>query len=135
MDDREFNMVVLVSAIATFIINVAIWGTLYLIMEALCAGDARAGVYLDLDVGALLTDLDGQTCAYISSSDCRMERKYLGNNGWLAIVRAGYETRSYKLWKMVHVSGHVYWQHMSDPADGHDSGINTGMTGARFSYE
>ena len=84
---------------------------------------AHAGMFLDLDLGAHLTNYhehepDGT--------------RWLGNENPIGIVRVGYQTGDYNLFGPVDISAHGYYEHMSSAGTSEDTGVDVIMFGVRF---
>ena len=84
---------------------------------------AKAGPFLDLDIGAHLTNYhehepDGT--------------RWLGNENPIGIVRIGYQTETYRLFGPVDARVHGYYEHMSSAGTSDDTGVDVIMFGLRF---
>ena len=84
---------------------------------------AHAGMFLDLDLGAHLTNYhehepDGT--------------RWLGNENPIGIVRVGYQTGTYNMFGPVDISAHGYYEHMSSAGTSDDTGVDVIMFGVRF---
>ena len=96
----------------------------YLILVILLTGTAHAGPFLDLDIGTHLTDWS-PVCP-----EC--ETRYLGEESPIAIVRAGFQTDTYRLFGPVDARLHAYYEHMSSAGNSNDHGVDVLMFGVRF---
>ena len=85
--------------------------------------EAKAGMFLDLDIGAHLQDWPEQTYN---------GEPALGSENPIGIIRVGYQTTAYQLWKQVDISAHGYYEHMSSAGTHNDSGVDVLMFGIRF---
>ena len=84
---------------------------------------ANAGLFLDLDMGAHLTNYhehqpDGT--------------RWLGNDNPIGIIRVGYQTDRYNFTGQLNISAHSYYEHMSSAGTGDDTGVDVLMFGIRI---
>lgn len=94
-----------------------------LVLTCVYAPMVFSGMFLDLDLGAHLTNYhqhepDGT--------------RWLGNENPIGIVRIGYQTNSYNLVGPLDISAHGYYEHMSSAGTGDDTGVDVIMFGVRI---
>lgn len=85
--------------------------------------EAKAGPFLDLDIGTHLTDW---------YDSCNYRQRCIGEENPIGIIRIGYETNTYRMWGPVDISAHGYYEHMSSAGNPDDTGIDVLMFGIRI---
>ena len=105
-----------------------------LVAQAAYSGEA----FLNLSVGAVTNDYMSSECVPTGINgpriQCASDHTYLGSNGTLGMVRAGYRTNDYTVYKNLKIGGEIYWMHLSDP-ELSDGGIEGVFAGIEFKYE
>lgn len=86
----------------------------------------QAGPFLELGIGDFVGPYE-----WPDSPDCECGT-YLGNEGALGMIRAGYETPVYNLFWKVEARIQASVIHISNTGTGRDTGINAAFVGVRL---
>lgn len=100
----------------------------YILVNAPDLKASEAGPFFDFDIGM---NIPCDTVKSASMTDYTYSCGQVAQDNPIGIVRAGYQFKSYPVWKL-QIQPHAYYEHASSIVTNHERGLNVLMVGVRI---